>query len=367
MAASNRPLPHLPGRCRAKIADTLGLCPRPSLFRLMTYFKKSHKYPSVQSKDLEFDGVTVRVYQPKAPCAGPRRGFLFFHGGMGLFGDIAYYEDICSRFCKDSETVVVSVDYRLAPEYGFPTQHNDCLAATVHFMKNTEAYGVDPSRVIVGGDSIGGNIASFVAQKLVERSDLPKLRAQALIYPGLQAMDFSLPSYQQNSMTPLLYKETTIEYGLIYFGKPPSLKEQLMKGSHVPDDFRRKCEKWMSADNIPEKFKRRGYKPVPLVPYKPEIYAQLSEILETTFSSLLAEDSVIQKLPETFILSCELDVLRDDSLLYKKRLEDNGVKVTWFHAKNGFHGVINLVGVRVLNLPVTTEIMDRINDFLKQL
>lgn len=71
-------------------------------------------------------------------------------------------------------------------------------------MRNTEHYGVDPARISVCGDSAGGNLAAAVSQTLAGRSDLPKLRAQILIYPYLQALDFNLPSYQQKQEVPVV-------------------------------------------------------------------------------------------------------------------------------------------------------------------
>ncbi|XP_066493549.1 arylacetamide deacetylase-like 4 [Tiliqua scincoides] len=350
-----------------QVFQILGLCSQIAFIRFLMNFKRPNLDPSLFSKDLDFSGVPVRVYQPKAPSSGLRRGFVLFHGGAGMVGSIDFYEDISSKIAKECDLVFVSVGYRLSPEHLFPTQYKDCLTATIHFMQNAELYGVDPSQIIIGGDSVGGNFATVVAQLLVERPDLPKLRAQVLISACMQAMDFNLPSYQQNATFPVLFRENIVRFGLMYFKKDLSLMENFLQGSHVPNEMRLKYGKWISPDNIPERFKCRGYKPTPLAPYEPDVYRHLPEILQTTFSSLLAEDSVFQQLPETLIISCEYDVLRDDSLLYKKRLEDSGVKVTWFHAENGFHGAINLFDVGIWSFPSGVEILDNIIDFVNGL
>uniref|UniRef100_A0A803TXH4 Alpha/beta hydrolase fold-3 domain-containing protein n=1 Tax=Anolis carolinensis TaxID=28377 RepID=A0A803TXH4_ANOCA len=114
--------------------------------------------------DLVLDGVPVRMYQPRRPFGGKRRGILYFHGGIGQFGSVAAYDRLCRRIAKDSDSIVISVEYRLAPENPYPTQFLDCLKATVHFLKNVEDYGVDPASVIISGDSIGGTLASAVCQ-----------------------------------------------------------------------------------------------------------------------------------------------------------------------------------------------------------
>ncbi|NXE94114.1 ADCL3 protein, partial [Menura novaehollandiae] len=102
------------------------------------------------------------------------------------------HDRICQYIAKESGSLVVSVGYRLAPEHKCPAAYEDCLNATEHFLQHMEHYGVDPTRVVVCGDSAGGNLAAVVSQTLAGRSDLPRLRAQILIYPGLQALDFNL-------------------------------------------------------------------------------------------------------------------------------------------------------------------------------
>ncbi|NWT36441.1 ADCL4 protein, partial [Chroicocephalus maculipennis] len=251
------------------------------------------------------------------------------------------YERTCRYFARKTNSVVVSVGYRLAPEYPYPTQFEDCLTATVHFMRTAQDYGVDPSRIIVCGDSSGGTLTAAVAQALGTRRDLPKLRAQILIYPYLQCVDFNLPSYQQNEGVPILLRERTLVLGLKYLNKDLSVVEAILNGSHIPEDLQLKYQKWVSPDYIPHEFKTRGYKPSTTQPlFSKEAYTVIKPMFDTVFSPMLAEDSVIARLPETFILTCEFDVLRDDGLLYKKRLEDHGIKVTWCHLQEGFHGTV---------------------------
>ncbi|KAM3824160.1 arylacetamide deacetylase-like 3 [Vipera latastei] len=350
-----------------KTLEVLRLCRQVVFIRLLISFKKSKMHPGVSAKDFVFDEIPVRVYYPKTSWAGLRKGFVFYHGGAGMIGSIRYYQDITSKIAKESEAVVVVVGYHLSPEHLFPTQWEDCLAATVHFLKHAEEHGVDPSQIVIGGDSAGGNFATVISQVLLGRPDLPKLRAQVLIYPGLQALDFNLPSYQQNAAIPILFRDSVVYYGLKFFLKDSSLTNDLLKGCHVPDAFRQKYAKWLSPDNLPERFKRRKYERRPLGPFKPEVHSQVPELLQTNFSSLFVEDAILRRYPETFIVSCEYDVLRDDSLLYKKRLEENGVKVTWFHAEQGFHGIINTCYMKFVQFPAGMEILEKTADFIRGL
>ncbi|KFO98877.1 Arylacetamide deacetylase-like 4, partial [Calypte anna] len=319
------------------------------------------------TKDLLFAEVPVRVYLPRVPSASKRRGIIFIHGGCGIFGSIKTYEKLCRSIARESQSLVVSVGYRLAPEHKYPAAHEDCLNATIHFMKNIQHYGVDPDNVIVCGDSAGGNLAAAVSQTLAGRSDLPKLRAQILLYPGLQALDFNLPSYQQNRRVPLLSRERAACFGLLYLNGDALHLKEVLEGSHIPIDIKLNYRKWVSPDNIPERFKVRGYKPHVLLDCTAAVSESVKRFCEPNLCPLLAEDAVIQQLPESFILTCEYDVLRDDGLLYKKRLEDNGVRVTWYHLEDGFHGIFNTFNSDWLSFSAGKRGLDIIVNFLKSL
>uniref|UniRef100_A0A669R525 Alpha/beta hydrolase fold-3 domain-containing protein n=1 Tax=Phasianus colchicus TaxID=9054 RepID=A0A669R525_PHACC len=315
-------------------------------------------------EDLWFEKVPVRIYQPKAPSASPRRGVMFFHGGGWVFGSLA-----CAALLPDEANrwLCLSGEYRLAPEHKYPAAYEDCLHASIHFMKNAEHYGVDPAQISVCGDSAGGNLAAAVSQTLAGRADLPRLRAQILIYPILQALDFNLPSYKQNQAIPLLFQERAAFYVLQYLNGNSSNLEQVLEGSHIPIDIKLNYRKWVSEDYIPERFKVRGYKPHVLLDCSTEVYETVKRFCEPNLCPLLAEDAVVQQLPESFILTCEYDVLRDDGLLYKKRLEDNGVRVTWCHLEDGFHGIINSFNSEWMSFSSGKRGLDNIVNFLKSL
>ncbi|NWI21126.1 ADCL4 protein, partial [Crypturellus soui] len=292
--------------------------------------------PKLLTKDEHFKEVPVRIYLPRAPSASKRRAVIFIHGGCGMFGSIRSYEKVCRYIARESDSVVMSVGYRLAPEHKYPGQNLDCLGAAVHFLETAESYGVDSGRVIICGDSAGATFSTSVCQELVDRTDIPKIRAQVMIYPFLQALNFNLPSYQQNAFIPLLSRKRLIHFIIKYLNKDSALEDALLKGSHVPESINLKYGKWINPDLIPDEFKQ-GYKSPGSASCVAQAYKELKEVFETTFSPLLAEDSVICRLPDTCIITCEYDVLRDDGLLYKKRLEDNNVQVTWHHLAEGFH------------------------------
>ncbi|XP_072282430.1 arylacetamide deacetylase-like 4 [Pyxicephalus adspersus] len=311
-------------------------------FLAKLFLEKSENDPELVTKNFTFEGVHVRVYQPQESSARSRKAVLFFHGGGLMIGDIELYDRLCRYISKEAGVVVVSVGYRLAPKHQHPAAFEDCLNATIHLLKNAQDYGVDPSSVIICGDSAGGHLTASVSQALVTRMDVPKPLAQVLIYPSVQFIDFNLPSYQQNQYVPPLFRERALFYILHYVAKGNlSVLKDFQNGSHIPLDLRKKFSKWFSSDNIPDEFKLRGYKPHVMSAFDKNVYEKLKHVLEPLCSPLVAEDSVFRRLPKTYILTCEFDVLCNDGILYKKRLEDNGVSVTWHHVKDGFHGIIN--------------------------
>ncbi|XP_064586798.1 arylacetamide deacetylase-like 4 [Zonotrichia leucophrys gambelii] len=352
----------------ATFLDKIGVISEVHLLRVIMETIPPLKDSRLLIKDLRFERVKVRIYQLKTSNKNLRRGILYFHGGVGRFGSIRAYERKCRYFCRKTNSVVVSVGYRLAPEHPFPAQLEDCLTATIHFLRTAQDHGVDPSRVVICGDSSGGTLTAAVAQALVNRTDLPKLRAQILIYPFLQCVDLNLPSYQQNKGVPILLKERTLVLGLKYVNVDLGIIEEVFKGCHVSEDRRLKYQKWVSPDYIPHEFKTRGYKPSPTYLPSKEVCEVSEPMFDPVFSPLLAEDSVIAQLPETFILTCEFDVLRDDGLLYKKRLEDHGIKVTWCHLQEGFHGTVFLALFgKVLGFRSGAKGLQKIVSFLRLL
>uniref|UniRef100_A0A8B9CXH0 Alpha/beta hydrolase fold-3 domain-containing protein n=1 Tax=Anser brachyrhynchus TaxID=132585 RepID=A0A8B9CXH0_9AVES len=335
-----------------RYTDILGIFKEHILIRLIFGGLPASRDSKLFIKDLHFDGVPVRIYLTRLPSASKRRGVIFFHGGCGIKCVVFYIVGDWTALLN-----LVHFRYCLSPECKYPAQNLDCLTATIHFLKTAENYGVDPDRIIVCGDSVGGTFTANVCQELVNRTDIPKIRAQVMIYPFLQALNFNLPSHQKNAFTALLSRERTVHYILKYLNKDCSMKEALLAGSHVPASMNLKYRKWINPDLIPEKFKQDYEPPIP-TSCVPQVHEETKELFETRFSPLLAEDAVICRLPEACIITCEHDVLRDDGLLYKKRLEENDVKVTWYHIEEGFHGTIGFFGYSIFSFPSSSKIVD---------
>lgn len=126
--------------------------------------------------------VPVRVYRPcHASLSLPT--VMFFHGGGFVMGSVELMDDIARKLCRDISAVIVSVDYRLAPEHPFPAAHDDALTATLWALRNAGELGGDRTRVAVAGESAGGNLAASTALRLRDRGE--RLAAQLLVVPGV--------------------------------------------------------------------------------------------------------------------------------------------------------------------------------------
>uniref|UniRef100_A0ABM5ENW7 Arylacetamide deacetylase-like 4 n=1 Tax=Pogona vitticeps TaxID=103695 RepID=A0ABM5ENW7_9SAUR len=260
-------------------------------------------------------------------------------------------------------------EYRLAPEYLYPTQFEDCTSAAEYFMKNVENYGVSPAHIVICGESIGGTVAASLVQKLTKRTDLPKVQAQVLIAPFLQGVNFNLLSYQQNRWVPFIGQADFLYCIFLYITKNMSIVDFALEETHIPEERRKEYEEWLNPNHVPKEIKMRGdYTEHQISPNPMDhVYSLMEAITGPTLAPLLSEDDVIQQLPKTFILTCEFDVLRDDGLLYKKRLEHNGVPVSWCHLKDGFHGVFLLYRRWFLNFTFCQRGLDSVVEYVKSL
>ncbi|HEX2278310.1 MAG TPA: alpha/beta hydrolase [Candidatus Tectomicrobia bacterium] len=139
--------------------------------------------------------LPVRIYTPAG--AGPFPILLWYHGGGWVVGDLDTADPTARHLAVGADCVVVSVDYRLAPETKFPGAADDCYAATVWAAQNAARINGDPQRIAVGGDSAGGNLAAAVALMARDRGGL-SLAFQLLVYP-VTACNFETTSYRQNA------------------------------------------------------------------------------------------------------------------------------------------------------------------------
>jgi acetyl esterase len=224
--------------------------------------------------------IGIRVYRPSADPGLPV--LVWFHGGGWTLGDLDTGQLACRNLANLVRAAVVSVDYRLAPENRFPAAADDCHAATAWVAEHGAELGVDGSRLAVGGDSAGGNLAAVVA--LRSRAEGPPVAFQLLIYPVIDA-DFSRPSYDENAEGWFLTKRS-----MIWFW------------DHYVPDAAARSHPWVA-------------------PIKAEELAGL---------------------PPAHVVTAELDPLRDEGEAYAAALEAAGVPVTFHRYPGVIHGFFGM-------------------------
>ncbi|XP_062964882.1 neutral cholesterol ester hydrolase 1 [Cynocephalus volans] len=316
-------------------------------FVIISFGKKS-AWTSAQVKvtDTDFDGVEVRVFEGSPKPEEPlRRSVVYIHGGGWALASarLRYYDELCAAMAEELHAVVVSIDYRLVPNVYFPEQIHDVVRATKYFLQPEvlQKYMVDPGRIAISGDSAGGNLAAVLGQQFNQDADLKnKLKLQALIYPVLQALDFNTPSYQQNVNAPVLPRYVMVKYWVDYFKGNYDFVQAMIVNNHTSLDVKEAAAlrarlNWTAL--LPASI-TENYKPVVQTTGNARIIQEIPQLLDVRSSPLIADQKVLQHLPKTYILTCEHDVLRDDGIMYAKRLESAGVEVTLDHFEDGFHG-----------------------------
>uniref|UniRef100_A0A3B5AYF8 Neutral cholesterol ester hydrolase 1-like n=1 Tax=Stegastes partitus TaxID=144197 RepID=A0A3B5AYF8_9TELE len=348
------------------VAHALGVCHRVHLLnRVVSWVEviEARSSAAVHVADSTLGGVPTRVFEPSGGSR-PKRGVIYFHGGGWALGRMRSYDLLCRKMAEDLDAVVMSVDYRLAPEAVFPDQYHDALAASRAFLSAQvlQRYGVDPQRLCVSGDSAGGNLAAAVAQEVQNKHirDLGsllavqymnnlnskqvlgvKFKAQALIYPVLQALDFHTPSYQQNQAVPILYRPVMARFWLQYLGADSSLEPLLLANNHSSLDqpgISAEARSRLDWTGLLPAERRKHFRPLVRETGSAGVVGRVPGLTDVRAAPLLAERGVLGRTPKAYVMTCEFDVLRDDGLMYGRRLQDAGVPVTSDHYEDGFHG-----------------------------
>ncbi|XP_032743521.1 arylacetamide deacetylase-like 4 [Rattus rattus] len=347
------------------ILEKLRICSMPAFLLCIQDLVIIKKDPNMLVTDTRFGTVPVRLFKPKKVSSKLRRGIIFYHGGGGIFGSLDVYHGLGNFLARETDSVVLLVGYRKLPDHHHPAIHLDCLNASIHFLKNLQTYGVDPSRVVIAGESVGGWVVATVTQALACQDKISQIRAQVLITPMLQGVNFQLPSQLQKHNVPLLTRDLMITFFCRYLNIDLSWKNAILTGACVPPDIWKKYNKWLSSDNIPQRFKGKDFSPEFLGPFNETAYLETKHVLDEKISPLLADDKIIAQLPDTFLLSCEHDIIRDDTLLYKKRLEDQGVPVTWHNVEDGFHGCIIFFDKQFFSFPCSMNALNATISYIK--
>src|SRR5262249_3248629 len=156
------------------------------------------------------------------PLGTGAAGFLpvliYFHGGGWMLGDLDSHDAACRHYANGARCRVVSVDYRMAPEHKFPAAVDDSAAATEWIVASAGALGINHTRVAVGGDSAGGNLAAGLAV-MARDSDLPPLAYQLLVYP---ATDMAMVSRSSQTINEGILTTKTMKWFIDHYLRGPN-------------------------------------------------------------------------------------------------------------------------------------------------
>jgi len=178
-------------------------------------------------RDLEADGphgaIPLRLYRPLGADAAAIPVLVYYHGGGWVIGDLDTHDTLCRELANGSGCAVLAVDYRMGPEHRFPTAADDCIAATRWVRANAAELRLDATRLAVGGDSAGGNLAAVVALTARDSGDLP-IAFQLLIYPATD-QHRTAPSHTTNGQGYLLTTETMDYFTGHYIADPAQYRD----------------------------------------------------------------------------------------------------------------------------------------------
>jgi acetyl esterase len=230
--------------------------------------------------------LELRIYRPRNAGADPLPVVANFHGGGWVSGDLNHSQWWASSIAAEAGVLVISVDYRLAPEYSFPVPAQDCYDATAWIAEHAADLGADPNRLAVMGDSAGGNLAAVVALMARDRGT-PEVALQLLLYPTVD-LTHTFPSVDENADAPILGRKD-IENNA---------------GNYFHNSTRDRTD-----------------------PYASPLRAKHED------------------LPPALIQTAQFDPLRDEGGAYADALREAGVDVEYTNYLDSVHGYISLPGL----------------------
>ena len=298
----------------------------------------------IDIKDMVIAGVPVIIFRPDASTIqhpAPSAVIYFHGGGLALLSPkYKSYKVICIMIAKQTKSVVISVDYRLAPEHVFPAQFNDCFAVVSAVMSEPTKFGVDGNKIALAGDSAGGLLSAAISLEFAKLANAPsKIAAQVLIYPWLQSIDVvCLPSYKA-------YRKgfTLSDGGMAVFGSAAAMGNIDM----VPEYLVGNVSQYFMQTPLWKYLEELSSCKPPSVKSAVDLPSSfVDKVTDPRLSPLLADD--VSRSPPTILVLPEYDVLANEGKLYAKRLELAGVHVSKKEYET-YHGFVQNVGLSIPN------------------
>lgn len=187
------------------------------------------------------------------------------------------------------------------------------------------------------GDSAGGNLATAVAMRLTQLPLPAKPATQVLIYPALQCFDFQLPAYRQNDGKVFLTREEIVLHFLAHIGETEDLMGPLLANNHTTSSMKTDFAHVFDIQLLPERYRPTHYEKW-MGDGQLEVVERVRKyILDPFFAPLMAPPELVRGLPDTYVVTCGYDPLRDDGILYAKKLEGEGVRVQSVNYPDAYH------------------------------
>ncbi|UJR20690.1 hypothetical protein I4U23_023811 [Adineta vaga] len=260
---------------------------------------------------------------------------IYLHGGGFALGSIETYDQATYLLANLTRTIVIAVEYRLAPEHRFPSSLDDCLLVSRELFENGENYRINPSRIILSGDSAGGNLALVVSQLLIQDGYQPYLLC--LLYPSLQFLDLTLPSYRtylKQNVLGVLNEDNLILMISLLTGKKLPITRDILLNSHVTIDD----QKTLYPLIDPNKYLSISHEMNDTREGNENLIKHLKYLISPLMSPLLVSDQQLSQLPQVLLFTTEFDILRDEGFIFASRLRSLNKSIYHHHFKNAFHG-----------------------------
>ncbi|XP_069135313.1 arylacetamide deacetylase-like [Argopecten irradians] len=325
--------------------------------------------PDLKISDRTMNGVHVRMYEPMTSLpVSERPALVYFHGGGWSLLSVDSYDPLMRKIAKASGVVVISVNYRLSPQYPYPVPLQDCHDVVEYVIENCASLNIHPNKIAIGGDSAGGNIAAAISYKLKH-----KIALQFLLVPVLQMANWNTKSYIENApyLSKSINSPDSICFVLNYLNLDYKYTRDFLNNNHTSAAFKASDYMDLIDQNrwLPQQFVRDKTLMSKLETRTDfgdeELFSIIeSRITDPMVSPLLARDDMLKGLPLTYIATSGYDVIRDDGIMYSERLKHVGQKVIHQHYSEAFHNSLFFAG-GPLKLEVGERIVQDIVDTLK--